>query len=86
MPFGNQGMAALFLVFLPLSLSGDEISLSSSLEFFIFPLSFPVPSACLCGLSDMFVLSKQCLFPLPGQLFGIRVLCPCPVPCMALLA
>ena len=40
MPFGNQGMAALFLVFLPLSLSGDEISLSSNLEFFVFPLSF----------------------------------------------
>ena len=40
MPFGNHGMAALFLVFFPHSLSGDEISLSSSLEFFVFPLSF----------------------------------------------
>ena len=40
MPFGNQGMAALFLVFLLLSLSGDEFSLSSNLEFFVFPLSF----------------------------------------------
>ena len=40
MPFGNHGMAAIFLVSFPILRVGIEFSLSSSLVLFVFPLSF----------------------------------------------